>query len=149
MACTTSKPTLRMRRILNEIFPGQSAGSLTLHAGIKCNGGEASQNDVVSFRADGQLQVGELLCNVGVACPTTGDPILFSMLSVWTQLPTPVVDQPFEDTAVFEMSDTRIAKVHSECLDTVFTCHKAADGNICTVCLPWELRRLSQALHLR
>ena len=134
---TTSKPSKRILRSLEAVFPHVPAPTFTLHDEITINGGVVSRGDVVSFELEDQLRVGRLLLNVGIASTASVEKaMMFSLVTVWEE------QVGHDDTryAYFKVTDEKTAKVKTELIDTCFTYCLADSGTSCMLCLPFECR---------
>ena len=130
LAFNSAKPRgARQFDALNELFPGVADADFTLVSHLKCNGGQASPGDVVSFRlADGIMRVGELLISIGVRDK------LYSVASIW---PHSSVDNGWLACVA---SDEHRVKFGTESLDTVFTYVRSGGGPSACLYLPFEVR---------
>ena len=63
----TSTPVGRVLHAVHELFPGIPTSAFTVHRELKLNGGQASNDDVVSFMMDGSMNFGQLKLAVGIS----------------------------------------------------------------------------------
>ena len=132
LAFSTSRPKGKMFYALRELFPGVADEAFTLHNHIRCNGGQASGGDVVSYLFEGNIEIGELCMSVGVVEGSAAT--MWSMIVVWKPLH---IDQVA--WAAYRVDD-RVVKVCMANIDTVCTYRMSDDRRSCTVHLPHELR---------
>ena len=129
-ASKTATPTRKLRLLLVDLFPAVDGGDSLLLSGISVNGGRASGGDVVSFRQNGVVQIGELLMSVGVKSTKS----CFSFIAKWQ------FERANAAWSTFKVSDGDLCKIDSNLLDTVLLHRRSADNKSCAVYFPPELR---------
>ena len=70
---------------LREMFPGVEDNCFTILNGLSGNGGGINAADVVSFIADGRMQLGELMVAVGISRGSVYDS--HAIISMWSPHP--------------------------------------------------------------
>ena len=109
------------------MFPGVEDNCFTILNGLSGNGGGINAADVVSFIADGRMQLGELMVAVGVSRGSVYDS--HAIISMWSTHPESA------DVAwpkyVVSRDNVKVVPVHH--VDTVFTYRMSADRSSCVV----------------
>ena len=134
MSDVESKPVGRVLLSLRELFPMVPDDAMSLHNKVKCNGGCFSMGDVVSCTIDGEPQVCEVVCTVGLLMG--GVSSMVSVLALWGKS-----ERATNGWLHVNVSDDNIVKLNANSVDTVLTYRMSADRSCCSAYLPYELRR--------
>ena len=128
-----SKPHPRQMYALNELFPGVPYDDFTLHTHLKLHGGTTRKGDVVSFEADGEVEIGAL--HITVEARIGNDAMTYALVSPYRLVATDA-DHSARTYAVTD----EVKPIRVDQLDALFTHVMSDDGRNCSILVPFELR---------
>ena len=118
---------------LKELFPDAADDGFTLHIHLKLHGGTSHTGDVVSFDADGEMEVGAL--HMAVEVVIGNDKASYALVSPFSLIST----HTYHSTCTYTVTDA-VKPVPASQLDALFTHFQPVDSSTCTILVPFELR---------
>ena len=140
LAFSTSMPSRRQKWCLEVLFADEPGDvRFTLHTKVHANG-YITRGDIVTFMSNGNMCIGELQINVGLA--TDASCKMVSIVSKWEHGPT---DGEFVECGVRDES------MHIPTMDLIspLAYRMSADRKTCVVVMPYELRGAFRASQIR